>query len=162
MSRVIITPEQCRQAHEMRLAGRPWQHVEIVLGVNYESLRRRMRRLGHEMQGKFGRVPRQKKLSAPAHEIRFHVMRLGNRKAVAELYGCGYVSVYQALPLDDVDLYQRGQMVNIGGVLAKKCLACGTARELERFQSNPSAKSGCRETCDVCRLKASMKKYNIH
>lgn len=98
---------------------------------------------------------------ATQSELRFHVMRLGNRKRVAELYGVCYNIVYRDLPVCDIDHYARGQMVMIGGVAAKKCLKCGTARELERFWSNPSAKSGCRETCDVCRLKAGMEKYNI-
>lgn len=157
MSRMVISDEQCNLANEMRLAGRPWQAIEISLGINWESLRRKMRSRGHEMQGKLGKVP-VRKLAAPAHEIRFHVMRLGNRKRVAELYGVGYVTVYQALPLEQVDLYQRGQMVNIGGIMCKKCLICGTARELEHFWANPSAKSGCRETCYFCRVRMAEEK----
>lgn len=158
MSRVLITEDQRSKAHEMRMAGWPWQAIEIELRVNYQSLRKNMRMNGLEMQGKLGKKPAVKKLSAPAHEIRFHVMRLGNRKAVAELYGVGYCSVYQALPVTDVDLYKRGQMVSIGGILAKKCFVCDTARELEHYWSNPSAKSGCRETCEFCRIKKSEQK----
>lgn len=157
MSRVLITAEQRHQAHEMRLAGIPWQKIEIDMEINWESMRRSLRTHGHEMQGKLGKVP-VKKLAAPAHEIRFHVMRLGNRKRVAELYGVGYVTVYQALPLEQVDLYQRGQMVNIGGIMCKRCLKCQTARELEHFWANPSAKSGCRETCYFCRVRMAEEK----
>lgn len=152
MGRYLITDEQRNMADEMRKAGRPWQAIEIATGINWESLRRSMKRKGLEMQGKLGKSP-VRKLSAPAHEIRFHVMRLGTRKNVAQLYGCGYCAVYQALPIQEVDLYQRGQMVCIGGIMAKKCLSCGTARELEHFWANPSAKSGCRETCQFCRIK---------
>lgn len=161
MSREIITNEHRRTAHEMRTSGKTWAAVEIELGFCRDSLRTNMKRNGLEMQGKLGNVP-VGKLSAPAHEIRFHVMRLGTRKNVAELYGCGYVTVYQALPTEDIDLYQRGQMVSIGGIMAKKCLACGTARELEKFWANPSAASGCRETCDSCRMKARQNRYGIH
>lgn len=161
MTRMLITQEQRKTAHAMRIAGEPWQEVEIATGVCWQSLRKNLKLNGLEMQGKGAKNP-VGKLAAPSHEIRFHVMRLGNRKNVAQLYGCGYVTVYQALPLQDIDLYARGQMVSIGGILAKKCLKCGTARELERFWSAPSAASGCRETCDSCRIKASQEKYGIH
>lgn len=159
--RILINDYQRDLAKRMRLAGEPWQEVEIATGVSWESLRRNMRRNGLEMQGKSAKNP-VGKLAAPAHEIRFHVMRLGNRKNVAELFGCGYVTVYQALPLQDIDRLSQGQMVAIGGILAKKCLQCGTARELERFWANPSAASGCRETCDVCRTRNKEEKYGIH
>lgn len=99
-------------------------------------------------------------MNATQSELRFHVMRLGNRKRVAEMYGVGYVSVYQALPISDVDLYRRGKMVNIGGILAKKCIMCSTARELQHFWANPSAKSGCRETCYFCRVRMAEEKLS--
>jgi hypothetical protein len=161
MGRIIVTEAQRETAHLMRLAGKTWAAVEAVIGFSRDTLRRNMKVKGLEMQGKFGKLP-VRKLSAPPSEIRFHVMRLGNRKAVAELYGVGHVTVYQALPVTDIDYYHRGQMVSIGGILAKKCFVCGVARELERFLANPAAKSGCRETCDECLLKARMKKYNVH
>lgn len=90
---------------------------------------------------------------APESELRFHVLRLGSRKLAAMLYGVSYVRYYQDLPTNDLDRLRRGQMVMIGGILAKKCLQCGTARELRYFWANPSAKSGCRETCEFCRIK---------
>jgi len=161
MRRVLITDDQRQEAHKMRLAGKPWQAVEIALGVNYNSLRKSMRIKGLEMQGNLGKRPAGKLLSAPAHEIRFHVMRLGNRKNVASLYGVGYGSVYQALPVSDIDHYQQGQMVSIGGIMIKKCFKCGVARELESFWACNS-KSGCRESCEQCRLKAKVERYNIH
>ena len=99
---------------------------------------------------------------APESELRFHVLRLGSRKLAAKLYGVSYVRYYQDLPTSDLDRLRRGQMVMIGGVLAKKCLQCGTARELQYFWSNPSAKSGCRETCEFCRLKNNERKNMIH
>jgi hypothetical protein len=91
---------------------------------------------------------------APEAELRFHVLRLGSRKAAAQLYGVSYVRYYQNLPVTDLDLYLRGQMVMIGGILAKKCRSCETARELQRFLIHSQSRSGCRETCDVCRAKA--------
>lgn len=99
---------------------------------------------------------------APQSELRFHVLRLGSRKAAAKLYGVSMARYYQDLPTSDFDLYRRGQMVMIGGVLAKKCKECETARELKYFTIHSQAKSGCRETCEFCRLKALLEKYNIH
>lgn len=99
---------------------------------------------------------------APESELRFHVLRLGSRKDAANLYGVSMVRYYQELPTSDIDLYRRGQMVMIGGVLAKKCKVCETARELQKFGLHSQSLSGCRETCEQCRLTALMKKYNIH
>lgn len=96
---------------------------------------------------------------APEPELRFHVMRLGSRQAAAKLYGVSYVRYYQDLPLADVDRYRRGQMVMIGGVLAKKCLSCQTARELQHFWLHSQSKSGCRETCEFCRVDVSERLY---
>lgn len=99
---------------------------------------------------------------APELELRFHVLRLGSRKDAAKLYGVSVVRYYQDLPTADIDLYRRGQMVMIGGILAKKCKVCETARELQKFGLHSQSLSGCRETCEQCRLTALMEKYNIH
>lgn len=152
MSRLIISLEQRIQAHKMRSEGKTWQCIESVMGIIWDSLKRSIRQKGLETYDRKDRPSQRRFIALPA-ELRFHVMRLGTRKNVSELYGCGYLSIYQALPIQDVDLYQRGQMVRIGNVLAKKCFTCGTARELEHFLANPSAKSGCRETCQFCRIK---------
>lgn len=98
---------------------------------------------------------------APQSELRFHVLRLGSRKNAAKLYGVSEWSYYRDLPSDHVDYYRRGQMVMIGGVLAKKCKVCETARELQKFGLHSQSLSGCRETCEQCRLTALMEKYNI-
>lgn len=161
MSRALITQDHRDKAQAMRLSGKTWSAVEAAVGFCRDSLRYNMRRSGLEMQGKLGRKPAGRKLSAPDHEIRFHLYRLGSRKDVAELYGVGQGSVYQALPISDVDRYQQGQMVSISGIMAKKCFKCGVAWPLEKFWACNS-KSGCRESCENCRLKASMAKYNIH
>lgn len=91
-------------------------------------------------------------LVASAAELRFHVHRLGSRTRVARLYQVRETAIYEALPVVPFDHYRRGMMVNIGGILAKKCLKCGVARELESFWASNS-KSGCRETCNHCRDK---------
>lgn len=96
---------------------------------------------------------------APQSELRFHVLRLGSRKAAAQLYGVSYVRYYQDLPVSDLDRYRRGQMVMIGGVLAKKCLKCETARELQYFWVHSQSRSGCRETCEFCRVAESERLY---
>jgi len=96
---------------------------------------------------------------APQSELRFHVLRLGSRKAAAKLYGVSEWSYYRDLPSDHVDHYRRGQMVMVGGVLAKKCLRCETARELQYFMDHSQSKSGCRETCEFCRVAESERLY---
>lgn len=96
---------------------------------------------------------------APQSELRFHVLRLGSRKAAAKLFGVSMVRYYQDLPVTDFDHYRRGQMVMIGGVLAKKCLRCETARELQYFWVHSQSKSGCRETCEFCRVAESERLY---
>lgn len=94
-------------------------------------------------------------MNIPRSELRFHLMRLGKRKDVAKLYGVCAGTIYKYLPVEDIDRYRQGQAINICGILAKKCLKCNVARELEYFWVNPSAKSGCRETCDFCRARQS-------
>jgi len=96
---------------------------------------------------------------APESELRFHVLRLGSRKAAAKLYGVSFSRYYQDLPITDIDLYRRGQMVMIGGILAKKCKVCETARELQYFMDHAQSRSGCRETCEFCRLRAAEQKW---
>lgn len=96
---------------------------------------------------------------APESELRFHVLRLGSRKAAAKLYGVSMVRYYQDLPVIDLDLYRRGQMVMIGSILAKKCNVCGTARELQYFWVHSQSRSGCRETCEFCRIARNERLY---
>jgi len=96
---------------------------------------------------------------APQSELRFHVLRLGSRKSAAKLYGVSMVSYYQDLPVTDFDHYRRGQMVMIGGVLVKKCKICETARELQYFMDHSQSRSGCRETCEFCRVRQSEAMY---
>lgn len=89
-------------------------------------------------------------IATPA-ELRFHWYRLGNRASLAMLFDMGLKTITRLLPEDDTDRYMRGQMVNISGILAKKCLSCGTAREVEQFYIDNARASGCRETCQKCR-----------
>lgn len=92
-------------------------------------------------------------------ELRFNVMRLGSRRAAAKFYGVSLSRYYQELPITDIDLYRRGQMVSIGGILAKKCKVCETARELQHFMDHAQSRSGCRETCIFCRIKIAEHKW---
>jgi hypothetical protein len=92
----------------------------------------------------------------PMYELRFHWLRLGSRLSVGKLFGMGHETVCRLLPVNDLDLFMRGQMINIGGILAKRCLHCGAARELDRFYADDARASGCRETCDICREAAGV------
>lgn len=84
-------------------------------------------------------------------ELRFHWYRLGNRASLARLFRIGLTTLTRLLPEDDTDRYMRGQMVNISGILAKRCVRCGTAREVESFYVDNARASGCAATCQKCR-----------
>ena len=84
-------------------------------------------------------------------ELQFHWMRLGNRPAVAKLFGFSKDRMATLLVETDQQRYMRGQMVNVGGILAKRCAVCMTARELDRYYIDEDRASGCRSMCDICR-----------
>ena len=90
-------------------------------------------------------------LTASPAEMRFHWYRIGNRQGLAKLLGTSTDILTRAFPEDDTDRYMRGQMVNIGGILAKKCPYCGTARQVESFYIDNARASGVRAKCQVCR-----------
>lgn len=91
-------------------------------------------------------------LNATKAELQFHMYRLGSRRRVARLYGIRKDTLCALFPVTDVDRFMSGQMVNIGGILAKRCNLCGTARELESFWSDNDRASGCGAWCKLCRL----------
>lgn len=91
-----------------------------------------------------------------AAELQFHWMRLGNRPNVAKLFGFSKDRMATLLPETDQQRYMRGQMVNLGGILAKRCVVCMTARELDRYYADEDRASGCRAVCDICREKAGV------
>lgn len=84
-------------------------------------------------------------------ELRFHWYRLGNRVSIARLFRRGLTELSRVFPEDDTDRYMRGQMVNISGILAKRCVRCCTASEIEQFEIDNDRASGCRSTCQKCR-----------
>lgn len=86
-------------------------------------------------------------------ELRFHFLRLGSRADVATLYGVGARLIFERLPLRDIDTLRKGEMVNIGGVLAKRCRVCHVTRQLEDFRAAVT-RSGCGSECKHCRLTA--------
>ena len=90
-------------------------------------------------------------LTASPAELRYHWYRLGNRLSLCALFRTGTEAITRVLPEDDTDRYMRGQMVNISGILAKKCPYCGTAREIEKFEVDNARASGVRAKCQVCR-----------
>ena len=92
-------------------------------------------------------------LEATKSELQFHMYRLGARCRVARLYGVRLCTIRKALPVTDVDRFMSGQMINIGGILAKRCNLCGTARELESYWTDDDRASGCGAWCKSCRMK---------
>lgn len=90
--------------------------------------------------------------NVPNHELQFHMYRLGSRRRVASLYRVRKETLSSVFPITDVDRFMSGQMINIGGILAKRCNLCGTARELESYWSDDDRASGCGAWCKSCRL----------
>lgn len=97
-------------------------------------------------------------LEATESELQFHMYRLGSRRRVALLYGVRRETIRKALPPTDVDLFMSGQMISIGGILAKRCNLCGTARELESYWTDDDRASGCGAWCKPCRLRQNAEK----
>jgi len=58
-------------------------------------------------------------------------------------------TIYQALPVTDLDKMRAGQAVSIGGILAKRCRVCGVTKMLEKFYVDDTA-SGCGPNCLSC------------
>lgn len=96
-------------------------------------------------------------LNATHSELQFHMYRLGSRVRVARLYGVRSDTIYKALPINDTMRFMSGQMVNVGGILCKRCSVCETARELEQYWTNDNKLSGCDGPCRACR-KARVKR----
>ena len=91
-----------------------------------------------------------------AAELEFHWMRLRDRVALSRLFRVSVAKITRALPVSDTQRFMRGQMVNVGGILAKRCAVCMTARELDRYYTDEDRASGCRAVCDICREKAGV------
>lgn len=89
-------------------------------------------------------------MSHLAHEMQYHMYRLGNRSQVAQLYGISKETLRAVYPVSEIDKYMSGQLINIGGLLVRKCIVCNTAREIDRFPSKATNLSGCGNTCHDC------------
>lgn len=42
-------------------------------------------------------------------------------------------------------------IIEIGGILAKRCKGCGVTKEIDRFHSDANSKDGCSSHCADCR-----------
>lgn len=89
-------------------------------------------------------------MSVLAHELQYHIQRLGNRAHVAQLYRISKDTLRDIHPITDIERFHAGQLISIGGLLVRKCVSCNTARELDQFQSKASNLSGCGNTCHSC------------
>lgn len=95
------------------------------------------------------------------HEVQFHMYRLGSRQKVASLFGMGTDALRSISPRSDMERYMSGELISIGGILARKCIACETARPIDQFVSKAPNKSGCGNTCDSCRRANSLHKMYL-
>lgn len=89
-------------------------------------------------------------MSHLTHEMQYHMYRLGNRAQLAQLYGISKETLRDVYPVSDIDKYMSGQLISIGGILARKCICCNTAREINKFHSKSTNLSGCGNTCLDC------------
>lgn len=83
---------------------------------------------------------------------------LGSRARVAKTIGAATRVMLREYPIDHVDDMQNGRMVNIGGILAKRCSRCEVTRELAHFYSDSTSASGCSAECMICGVN---RKYGI-
>lgn len=74
-----------------------------------------------------------------------------SRRQVARVLQVRTKRVYEALQVNDRDRLHAGMAVLIGGVLAKRCFACGVTKELQRFPVRSERASGCESWCIACR-----------
>ncbi|BCP56224.1 hypothetical protein K32_48410 [Kaistia sp. 32K] len=51
---------------------------------------------------------------------------------------------------EEMKALRAGRMVNIGGVLAKRCSGCWVTKKIEQFHDDASKASGMRSHCVVC------------
>lgn len=100
-------------------------------------------------------------MSSLTHELQYHVKRLGRRSLVAKLYGISKETLRDVCPRTDVERFNAGELIIVGQFLVRKCIACGTAREIEKFQSKSSNLSGCGNTCHDC-LTTNRRATRLH
>lgn len=96
-----------------------------------------------------------------ASEVQFHVLRLGNRQDVATLFRVNKDTLRKVSQRSDMERYMAGELVDIGGLLVRKCIACHTARTIDEFVSKSPNKSGCGNTCYRCRRANSLHKQYL-
>lgn len=84
-------------------------------------------------------------------EMRFHKMRAGGWLALCEGMGITSGTLQRMMINRDVDRLHNGGMVNIGGILAKRCVKCEVTRQLDSFQNDRDKKSGVGGHCNICR-----------
>jgi len=82
-------------------------------------------------------------------KVRRLLVRGLSRRQVARKLHCRVDAIYEACPTTNLDRLRAGQAVNIGGLLAKRCKACGVTKMLECFYVDDTA-SGCAATCMQC------------
>lgn len=96
----------------------------------------------------------------PLASLRFHARRAGSVAILCEAIGISQTGYYKQVPRLDVDLLHLGEMVNIGGILAKRCSHCEVTKELAAYGELNSTKSGASPCCVECRRKKILAKPN--
>lgn len=100
-------------------------------------------------------------MTITAHEVQFHLQRLGRRDHVAQLLGVSKDTLRAISPRSELERYQAGELVTIGEHLARKCIGCETARPIDDFVSKSPNNSGCGNLCKQCRRARSLHKMYL-
>ena len=82
-------------------------------------------------------------------KVRRLLIRGLSRVQAARTLKCRVDAIYQVCPTTNLDRLRAGQAVNLGGILVKRCRACGVTKMLQRFYADDTA-SGCGAICMQC------------
>lgn len=79
-----------------------------------------------------------------------HMLDGATREQAAAACGISSRSAFRHAPVTDRDRLHAGMMVNIGGILARRCAQCEVTKRLDDFPPRSSNASGCGSTCLRC------------
>lgn len=90
-------------------------------------------------------------------QFRFHIMRAGSWELFEKYIGVPHGKTRKFKKVRDIDSLQNGRMVNIGGILVKRCPNCEVAWPLNKYHAQNLNASGVAGRCESCRINAKVK-----
>lgn len=85
--------------------------------------------------------------------LRYSLNEMGDRMRLARALQVSYAILTRMLPVNDCERMRAGQMVSIGGILAKRCSRCLVTKKVEEFHNDRNVASGCSSHCIDCDRK---------